>query len=88
MRAAPVGAPLTCTARVIGGGQRVTFVEAEITDARRPPGGQGVVDLSPDASRLSGDQSLARTASALLHVQAQGLLDGQVGDDAVLRMAA
>ena len=32
LRAAPVGAPLTCTARVIGGGQRVTFVEAEITD--------------------------------------------------------
>jgi uncharacterized protein (TIGR00369 family) len=32
LRAAPVGAPLTCTARVIGGGQRVTFVEAEIID--------------------------------------------------------
>jgi uncharacterized protein (TIGR00369 family) len=32
VRPAPVGAPLTCTARVIGGGQRVTFVEAEITD--------------------------------------------------------
>jgi uncharacterized protein (TIGR00369 family) len=32
LRPAPVGAPLTCTARVIGGGQRVTFVEAEITD--------------------------------------------------------
>jgi uncharacterized protein (TIGR00369 family) len=32
LRAAPVGAPLTCTARVIGGGQRATFVEAEITD--------------------------------------------------------
>jgi uncharacterized protein (TIGR00369 family) len=32
LRAAPVGAPLTCTARVIGGGQRMTFVEAEITD--------------------------------------------------------
>jgi uncharacterized protein (TIGR00369 family) len=33
VRTAPVGVPLTCTARVIGGGQRVTFVEAEITDA-------------------------------------------------------
>jgi uncharacterized protein (TIGR00369 family) len=32
LRAAPVGARLTCTARVIGGGQRVTFVEAEIID--------------------------------------------------------
>jgi uncharacterized protein (TIGR00369 family) len=32
LRAAPIGTPLTCTARVIGGGQRVTFVEAEITD--------------------------------------------------------
>ncbi len=32
LKAAPVGSPLTCTARVIGGGQRVTFVEAEITD--------------------------------------------------------
>jgi len=32
LRGAPVGTPLTCTARVIGGGQRVTFVEAEITD--------------------------------------------------------
>ena len=33
LRAAPVGSALTCTARVIGGGRRVTFVEAEITDA-------------------------------------------------------
>jgi uncharacterized protein (TIGR00369 family) len=33
LRAAPVGEALTCTARVIGGGKRVTFVEAEITDA-------------------------------------------------------
>ena len=32
LRGAPVGAPLTCTARVIGGGQRMTFVEADITD--------------------------------------------------------
>jgi uncharacterized protein (TIGR00369 family) len=32
VRAAPVGSPLTCTARVIGGGRRVSFVEAEITD--------------------------------------------------------
>jgi len=33
VRAAPVGDTYTCTARVIGGGSRVTFVEAEITDA-------------------------------------------------------
>jgi uncharacterized protein (TIGR00369 family) len=33
LRPAPVGEELTCTARVIGGGQRVTFVEAEVTDA-------------------------------------------------------
>lgn len=33
LRGAPIGGRLTCTARVIGGGQRVTFVEAEITDA-------------------------------------------------------
>jgi len=33
LRAAAVGARLTCTARVIGGGQRVTFVEAEVIDA-------------------------------------------------------
>jgi uncharacterized protein (TIGR00369 family) len=32
LRGVPVGETLTCTARVIGGGQRVTFVEAEITD--------------------------------------------------------
>jgi uncharacterized protein (TIGR00369 family) len=32
LRGAPVGGALTCTARVIGGGRRVTFVEAEITD--------------------------------------------------------
>lgn len=32
VRAAKVGPPLTCTARVIGGGNRVTFVEAEVTD--------------------------------------------------------
>jgi acyl-CoA thioesterase len=33
LRGAPVGEALTCTARVIGGGRRVTFVEAEIADA-------------------------------------------------------
>lgn len=33
LRSAPIGRPLTCTARVIGGGQRVTFVEAEVVDA-------------------------------------------------------
>ena len=32
LRAAPVGETYTCTARVIGGGKRVAFVEAEITD--------------------------------------------------------
>ena len=32
LRAAPIGETYTCTARVIGGGKRVTFVEAEITD--------------------------------------------------------
>jgi uncharacterized protein (TIGR00369 family) len=32
LRGAPVGEMLTCTARVIGGGQRVSFVEAEIVD--------------------------------------------------------
>lgn len=32
IRSAPVGEPLTCTAKVIGGGQRVTFVEADVTD--------------------------------------------------------
>ena len=32
LRAAPIGELLTCTARVIGGGSRVTFVEAEVTD--------------------------------------------------------
>ncbi len=32
LRSAPVGARLRCTARVIGGGQRVSFVEAEIVD--------------------------------------------------------
>ena len=32
LRGAPIGEPLTCTARVIGGGQRVTFVEAEVVD--------------------------------------------------------
>jgi uncharacterized protein (TIGR00369 family) len=33
IRGAPVGELLTCTARVIGGGSRVTFVEAEISDS-------------------------------------------------------
>lgn len=33
LKGAPIGEPLTCTARVIGGGKRATFVEAEITDA-------------------------------------------------------
>jgi uncharacterized protein (TIGR00369 family) len=33
IRGAPVGELLTCTARVIGGGKRVTFVEAEIVDS-------------------------------------------------------
>jgi len=32
LRGATVGETLTCTARVIGGGKRVTFVEAEVTD--------------------------------------------------------
>ena len=32
IRPATVGEALTCTARVIGGGQRVTFVEADVTD--------------------------------------------------------
>lgn len=32
LRGAPVGETLTCTARVIGGGKRVSFVEAEIVD--------------------------------------------------------
>ena len=33
LRGAPIGDLLTCTARVIGGGKRVTFVEAEVTDS-------------------------------------------------------
>ena len=33
LRPAAVGRLLTCTARVIGGGKRVTFVEAEVTDS-------------------------------------------------------
>lgn len=33
LRGAPVGGALTCTAKVIGGGKRVTFVEAEVTDS-------------------------------------------------------
>lgn len=33
LRGAPVGEALTCTARVIGGGKRVTFVEASVTDS-------------------------------------------------------
>jgi len=32
LRGAPVGETLTCTARVIGGGQRIAFVEAEVVD--------------------------------------------------------
>ena len=32
LKGAAVGDTLTCTARVIGGGSRVTFVEAEIVD--------------------------------------------------------
>jgi uncharacterized protein (TIGR00369 family) len=33
LRAVPIGQSLVCTARVIGGGKRVTFVEAEVTDS-------------------------------------------------------
>jgi uncharacterized protein (TIGR00369 family) len=33
LKGVPIGEPITCTARVIGGGQRVTFVEAEVTDS-------------------------------------------------------
>lgn len=33
LRGVPVGEVLTCTARVIGGGRRVCFVEAEIVDS-------------------------------------------------------
>jgi uncharacterized protein (TIGR00369 family) len=33
LKAAPVGEPLTCIAKVIGGGSRITFVEAEVFDA-------------------------------------------------------
>lgn len=33
VRGVPIGEYLTCTARVIGGGRRVTFVEAEVTDS-------------------------------------------------------
>jgi acyl-coenzyme A thioesterase PaaI-like protein len=32
VRGASIGETLTCTARVIGGGRRVNFVEAEIVD--------------------------------------------------------
>lgn len=32
LKAVPVGAALTCTARVISGGQRAAFVEAEVID--------------------------------------------------------
>lgn len=33
LKAVPVGQQLTCTARVISGGQRAAFVEAEVVDA-------------------------------------------------------
>jgi uncharacterized protein (TIGR00369 family) len=33
LRGVPIGETLTCTARVIGGGSRVNFVEAEIVDS-------------------------------------------------------
>jgi uncharacterized protein (TIGR00369 family) len=33
IRGAPVGEALTCTARVIGGGRRAAFAEAEISDS-------------------------------------------------------
>jgi uncharacterized protein (TIGR00369 family) len=33
IKGAPIGEALTCTARVIGGGRRAAFVEAEITDS-------------------------------------------------------
>jgi uncharacterized protein (TIGR00369 family) len=33
IKAVPIGRALTCTARMIGGGRRVAFVEAEITDS-------------------------------------------------------
>jgi uncharacterized protein (TIGR00369 family) len=33
IKGVPVGQALTCTAKMIGGGRRVAFVEAEITDS-------------------------------------------------------
>jgi uncharacterized protein (TIGR00369 family) len=33
IRGVPIGRALTCTAKTIGGGRRVAFVEAEITDS-------------------------------------------------------
>jgi uncharacterized protein (TIGR00369 family) len=33
IKGVPIGQALTCTARVIGGGRRVAFLEAEITDS-------------------------------------------------------
>jgi uncharacterized protein (TIGR00369 family) len=33
LKPAPVGETLTCTARAIGGGRRITFVEAEVVDS-------------------------------------------------------
>lgn len=33
LRPVPIGEELTCTARVIGGGSRIAFVEAEIRDS-------------------------------------------------------
>ncbi len=33
IKGAPIGEALTCTARVIGGGRRVAFLEAEISDS-------------------------------------------------------
>ena len=32
LKAVPIGGTLTCTARVISGGQRAAFVEAEVVD--------------------------------------------------------
>lgn len=37
LRSVPVGSHLTCTSRVVSGGRRVAFVEAEVVDADGRP---------------------------------------------------
>jgi uncharacterized protein (TIGR00369 family) len=82
LRGAPVGENLTCTARVVGGGKRVTFVEAHITDTsgRLVAKASSTYLITPRTCGLE----LGQHALGATDVQAETLLHRQIGELTVL----